>query len=243
MVRGCFITGTDTGVGKTVLAAALAVALRRTGHTVGVMKPVETGVPDPTGEQSDAARLKAAAGACDPLGRIRPYGFPDPLAPLAAARRRGERINLGSIMVTFRALAAAYPLMLVEGVGGIRVPLTDTEDTCDLMRAMELPVVLVARPALGGVNHALLSIEALGRRGLPIVAVVFNQQVPAPSLPADVLQEATTMELVRERSDVDVVEGILPYDPELKQNWHRGLEALAQCAPIRALTARLLQNS
>jgi len=156
---GCFIAGTDTGVGKTVVTAALAVCLRQRPLNVGVMKPIETGIPG-NGAGSDAERLLAGAAAKDPLELVTPFRFPAPLAPLAAARQAGSTIALDRILAAYRTLAAKHAFMLVEGIGGVLVPITEGSDVRDLISQMDLPVLVVGRASIGGVNHALLTIEA-----------------------------------------------------------------------------------
>ena len=152
--RGCFITGTDTGVGKTLVTAALAACLAQRGLSVGVMKPVETGYGGEGASGSDAARLYAAAGMTDPVEAMSPYRFPDPLAPLDAARRTGTIIRVDRILAAFRVLAARHSLMLVEGAGGVRVPLSDKADMRDLIERLGLPVVVVGRTAIGKIGRA-----------------------------------------------------------------------------------------
>ena len=133
MKHGIFITATDTGVGKTVVTAALAVALRKRGYAVGVMKPIETGVPSSADAGSDAARLRAAARSSDALTEIRPYAFRRPLAPLDAARLEKRTVTLPTIMRAFRTLQSRHEVLLVEGVGGVHVPITSSLDVSDLI--------------------------------------------------------------------------------------------------------------
>ena len=115
MNHGIFITGTDTGVGKTVVAAALALHLKKHGHSVGVMKPIETGVSQATENQSDATRLRSTIKSEEPLGAIRPYAFNLPVAPLTAAQAEGKSINLETIGKVYRLLSKQYDHLVVEG--------------------------------------------------------------------------------------------------------------------------------
>jgi dethiobiotin synthetase len=128
MRSGVFITGTDTGVGKTLVTTALVLCLKQRGLSVGVMKPIETGCGSGGAAGSDAARLHAAAGMTDPVEVVSPYRFPDPLAPLDAARRAGTTIQERKILAAFRTLAARHMLMLVEGAGGVLVPISKRAD-------------------------------------------------------------------------------------------------------------------
>jgi len=161
--RGYFVTATDTGVGKTFVAAALATALRARGRDVAVFKPVQSGAlaADPAG---DAALLGADCV----------YAFRTPLAPLIAARIEGRQIELEPILERARELEQGHEILLVEGAGGLLTPLSDDLDVAGLAAALGLPLVVVARAGLGTVNHALLTIEAARARGLEIAGVVLN---------------------------------------------------------------------
>jgi dethiobiotin synthetase len=229
--RGVFITGTDTGVGKTLVTTALVLCLKRRGLSVGVMKPIETGYG---AASSDAARLYAAAGTTDPVEVMSPYRFPDPLAPLDAARRAGTMIREQKILAAFRALATRHALMLVEGAGGVLVPISETADMRDLMERIGLPVLVVGRTALGGVNHVLLTVEALTRRRIAIAGIVLNGAKEAAAGTVDGMQASSTVALLRERSGVPVI-GPLPYEPLLGNSWEQGLAAMAGCDAISEL--------
>ena len=122
--RGVFITATDTGVGKTLVASALVKCLAQRGIDVGVMKPVETGVSRSRKAQSDGVRLRNAAGHCDSMAEVCPYVFPLPVAPLSAAETEGTAVQLTTIMRVFRALRQKHALMVVEGAGGVYTPVT-----------------------------------------------------------------------------------------------------------------------
>jgi dethiobiotin synthetase len=231
---GCFITGTDTGVGKTLVTAALAVRFKLRGQAVGVMKPVETGYEIEGAAESDAVRLRAAAGMAAAVEAISPYRFPDPLAPLDAARRAGTVIHLSKIVASFHALAAQHALMLIEGAGGVRVPISEKADMLDLIEQLGLPAIVVGCTAIGSVNHVLLTIEALARRRISIAAIVLNQTKSGLPTGVDEMQQASTLALLRERSHVPVV-GPLPYEPRLQQSWAQGCAAIAESAAINEL--------
>jgi dethiobiotin synthetase len=169
---GFFVTGTDTGVGKTVVACALVRALRDAGRDVGVMKPVETGVGAPG--PLDAIALRDASGANDPLGEICPVQLALPAAPTVAAAAEGTHVDLGVIRSAWARLRARHELMVVEGAGGLLVPLAENCSMAELAAELGLPLVVAARAALGTINHTLLTVEAIERRGLALAGVVIS---------------------------------------------------------------------
>lgn len=175
-MRGLFVTATDTGVGKTEVACALVSGARAAGLDVGAMKPAQSGLAP--GEASDAERLREAAGGGDPPELVCPYQFEPPLAPGVAARLAGVEISLPRLVETARALASRHAALVVEGAGGLLVPLTPSQTYADLAVALGLPVLVVARAGLGTVNHAALTIEALRARGLALAGVVLNRTGP-----------------------------------------------------------------
>jgi dethiobiotin synthetase len=240
--RGCFIVGTDTGVGKTAVAAALAHWMRQRGGRVGVMKPVETGLAACSGPQSDAERLRRAAGVTDPLEMVSPYQFDPPLAPLAAARAVGAHIDLDRIAAAFHTLAGQYEFMLVEGVGGVRVPLTGSHEVRDLVSLLGLPALVIGRAALGGINHALLTIEALAHRQVRMLTLVLNHTLPSGSSPEAEAQQASTVALLDEMAGIRVI-GPVGYEKALEGQWDEGVESLARRATIAALGELLLAEA
>jgi dethiobiotin synthetase len=177
MKHGLFITGTDTGVGKTVVTAALAIVLRRRGLDVGVMKPVATGcVWRREGLVSeDAEFLAQAADATESLDEIAPIRLAEPLAPTVAAARAGRPLDLEPMWAAWRRLSMAHEIMLVEGIGGILCPVTPTESVADLAQGFGLPLVVVARATLGTINHTALTVEAARARGLEVAGIVINR--------------------------------------------------------------------
>lgn len=176
MDKGIFITGTDTGVGKTYIACGIAAGLRMRGIDVGVMKPVETGCRMKDGDliPSDSIRLMKAAGIKDALSLVNPCRFRRPLAPAVAAELEGKRISVDRIQKAYAALSRRHEFMIVEGAGGIMVPLRHDALYLDLAASLGLPVLIVARPGLGTINHTLLTVEALKNRKIPIAGIVFN---------------------------------------------------------------------
>jgi dethiobiotin synthetase len=173
---GLFVTGTDTGVGKTVVACALARALRARGVDVGVMKPTETGV-GPEGPL-DAHALRAAAGSHDPIDDVCPEALALPAAPAVAAAAEGRSIDLPRIRRAAARLRARHACLLVEGAGGLLVPLAPGFSMADLAAELALPVLVVARARLGTLNHTLLTLEALERRRLALAGVVLCHAEP-----------------------------------------------------------------
>lgn len=172
-MRGLLITGTDTGIGKTVVAGGLARLLADQGQKVGVMKPVETGCSE-EGWPRDAAFLVAAARVDDPMDRVVPCRYAEPLAPLVAARRQGGVVDVDAIRTAFGELTTKYDRLLVEGAGGLSVPLTEDVDTAQLAALLGLKVLIVARPGLGSLNHTFLTVHYARANGLPVIGVVIS---------------------------------------------------------------------
>lgn len=176
MDKGIFITGTDTGVGKTYVAAGIAAALKRRGVDVGVMKPAETGCSMRSGRlvPKDALLLMRAARVRDPLSLVNPYRFRKPLAPAVAAEREGKKIDPDKIISAFHTLTRRHDFMIIEGAGGIMAPLSGRSTYLDFVNTLGLPVLIVARPGLGTINHTLLTIAALRERKIAIAGIVIN---------------------------------------------------------------------
>lgn len=182
MSRGVFVTGTDTGVGKTVAAAALVHALRATGLRVAPMKPIAAGADCIAGQwaNEDTRTLLEAAGL--PAGRagdVTPILLRDPMAPHIAAAREGRVLSLEGLAAARKRLDAGADFLVVEGVGGFAVPLADNLDTVDLARAFALPVVMVVGLRLGCLNHALLTAQAIRAAGLALAGWIANTLDPA----------------------------------------------------------------
>jgi dethiobiotin synthetase len=181
MAIACFVTGTDTGVGKTLVSAGLLHALARHHRRVVGMKPVAAGVV-PWGNDvasEDAIALRAASTVAVPAALDNPVLLPDPLSPHIAAARAGVQIDIAAIVRSYQALAAEADAVVVEGAGGFHVPLSDTATGADLAQALALPVVLVVGLRLGCLNHALLTAEAIRARGLTLAGWVANRVDPA----------------------------------------------------------------
>ena len=199
-VPGLFVTGTDTGVGKTVVAGAIAFLQRQAGKRVAVFKPIATGCRRDSGSgvasaalggmprlvshvfgdaprlvSTDAEFLAWAAESPHELAMINPVTYADPLAPLVAAQRTRQPIDFEAIVDTYYALTSKSDFAIVEGIGGLMVPLTEKLTVLDLAEAFALPLLIVARPVLGTLNHTLLTVAAARSRGLRIAAIVVNR--------------------------------------------------------------------
>lgn len=173
-IKGVFVTGTDTGVGKTLIAAALARFLREKGLRVAGMKPVETGVADPSGPGQDAALLQWACGATEDPETIAPYRMRQPLAPSVAAEKEGVRINTARIIDASRLLSENNDFIIVEGAGGLMVPLSGGLLMADLALQTGLPLLVVCRPGLGTINHTLLTLFAARAMEIPLAGFIIN---------------------------------------------------------------------
>ena len=187
LAPGIFITGTDTGVGKTLVAAALARHLRDLGLRVGVMKPVETGVTDPAAEGSDAALLRWAATCDAPLQDVAPLRLRRPLAPAVAAEKDKIFVDFGALLEACRRLRENHDFVIVEGAGGLMVPLAGGLLIADLARAMCLPLLVVCRPDLGTINHTLLTVFSAQTMDLPVAGFLLNGM---PDIPDEAMSEA-----------------------------------------------------
>ena len=239
--RGVFITATDTGVGKTVVTAALAMALHTHGYDVGVMKPIETGVTSSEDSRSDAARLRTAAGSSDTLTEVRPYAFRLPLAPLEAARREKRRITVSTIIRAIHRLQSRHEILIVEGVGGLYVPVTSSSNIADLIYRMKYDAIVVGRVGLGGINHTLLTLDALRRRNIRVLALVLNRSLPSETATARA-QECSTVKVLGQQAGVPVV-GPLPYRVGLEQNFQHEVRRLSKTVAITKLMRLALASA
>ncbi len=205
--RGIFITGTDTGVGKTVATAVLARILRSRGIRVGVMKPVTSGCAVVDGQlvSDDAELLKWASAAGAPDKDISPYLLKAPLAPSVAASMDGTRICFDTIVEAYERLAVTHDFILVEGAGGLMVPLTGNLMVSDLIGCLRLPALIISRPDLGTVNHTLMTCFCAKQTGIEVKGIIVNNY---PENPGDAEKYAPGM--IEERSGVPVI-GIFPH--------------------------------
>ena len=167
-MKSFFITGTDTNVGKTVIAAALAAVLKKKGTDVGVMKPVATGGWD------DARFLIKGSGVKDNVFLVNPYCLATPVAPAIAASIENIKMDIGKIKAAYDELSRRHEMLIVEGVGGLLVPIYKKYLVADLVKDLDLPIIIVATPGLGTINHTLLTISQARRSRIKVLGVIIN---------------------------------------------------------------------
>jgi len=187
-IKGIFVTGTDTDVGKTWVAAGLTAAFRQGGINAVYFKPVQSGCPEEGGRliPTDARLARQVASLAEPLEVLTPICLRLPLAPGVAAAREGVEVDLGRIAAGFRDLAARYDFLVVEGAGGLYVPLIGTHFlVLDLIRWLALPLVVVAKAGLGTINHTTLTVKAAQAAGIEVAGVIFNRYPEKPGLAAE----------------------------------------------------------
>jgi dethiobiotin synthetase len=197
-VKGLFVVGTDTSVGKTLVTTSLVRRWVSEGRRIATMKPCETGDGD------DAARLMRAVGRPLDPGLVNPLRFALPAAPAIAAAREGMTVDLGMLVAAAHRLSEDCERLVIEGAGGLLVPFTRTQTCAELVQALGLPVLIVARTALGTINHTLLTVEALRARSIPLLGVVFSR-----STGEEGAEEAESMALCAELGRFRVL-GIVP---------------------------------
>jgi dethiobiotin synthetase len=180
--NGIFITGTDTGVGKTIVASVLARLIRDRGYNVGVMKPLTSGCKEENGYlvSEDAVLLAWSAGVAGVDPDMAPYKFLLPIAPSEAAKRDGARIDFRLIADSFARLSSRYDFVIVEGAGGLMVPLVEGLLMADLVSHLSLPLLVIARPDLGTINHTLLTCFAARQLGIAVKGVIINNYPEKP---------------------------------------------------------------
>jgi len=206
MSRGFFILGTDTGVGKTVVTAGLAMGLRSRGYSIGVMKPVASGcmeIGNSLISEDAVFLLEAAHNEFTALSN--PIRYKEPLAPSVAAEIEGRPVDVGKIFFAYRELKRHYAIILVEGVGGLLVPLTEHYLISDLVHDLKTPVIIVGRIGLGTINHTLLTIEAARARGFTVAGVILNGLDPQSAG----IAEATNPRVIEKIADIKLL-GVLP---------------------------------
>ena len=219
-MRGLFVTGTDTGVGKTVLAAAIAAALREAGVAVSTLKPVMTGLDEPAcAEWPHDHELLARVVRRRP-NEVAPLTFGPAVSPHLAAELSEEPVSGESIEASVRQAATGSEAVVVEGVGGLLVPLSSTYDVRDLARALGMPLVIAARPGLGTINHTLLTLESARLAGLEVAGVVLTPWPPDPGT-----IERSNLETIARLGNVDVatLAAIERAEPELLGHAGRSL--------------------
>ncbi len=236
--QSIFVTGTDTGVGKTTMTAALILALQQQGHSVGVLKPFETGVNAEHLEHSDTERLRHLLSPPLPFDEVCIYAFPQPLAPLAASRELGETIDLSRIHSRIHALTQQYDFLLIEGAGGLFTPITSKHTMRDLIALLKIPCLIVGHAEIGGVNHCLLTMEALQHAGIPVRGIVLNEpRSPSPTSRSRQQQEST-VELIREWASAPVF-GPIGFSQMVATRWREGVDRLSEDSEIQRLAMQL----
>jgi dethiobiotin synthetase len=201
-----FVTGTDTGVGKTFVSCALLHAFAARGERVVGFKPVASGC-DENDHNDDAKRLRAASNVQITYGQVNPYCFVPPVAPHIAARQSGVRIDLKRILVSYGELASLADEVIVEGAGGFMVPLNETQDSTDLAMELKLPIIVVIGMRLGCINHALLTMRVIDDCGLQCagwIANVIDQNMTALNENIESLQQRIKAPLI----------GVIPFQTE-----------------------------
>jgi dethiobiotin synthetase len=223
-MNGFFITGTDTGVGKTIVTACLATLFK--SQNVGVMKPIETGV-DPkcsSTANSDAKFLMEVSGSPDAEEEVCPHRLKIPASPYQASQIAGTPIQPATILEKFKLLQSRHNMMLVEGIGGLLVPITARYNVADLALEMGLPLIIVSRIRVGTLNHTLLTINAARQYGLKIKGIILNRQE------AGDLDEVEKQQgkLIEELSDTPIL-GTCPFIEDLSvDNLQQNLAQIEQ---------------
>lgn len=226
-----FITATDTNVGKTVIASALALGLKERGIACGVMKPVQCG-------GNDAAVLRATSQVGDPLEIINPYFFKNPLSPHLASRLERRRLSIRKILRCYELLRKRYEFLIVEGAGGILVPLNTKFFVADMIREMGIATVIVARAGLGTINHTLLTIEAAKRRNITVAGVIFNQSERGPLT----ICEKDNPLIIHELSKVKILGFVAYADMRRQSVREQALRQIASKIDIDAILESLNRN-
>jgi dethiobiotin synthetase len=213
-MKGIFVIGTDTGVGKTIIASGIASALKKRGIDVGVMKPLESGCDVVEGRMvpNDALLLKDASGVEDSIEEINPYSLKEPLAPSVAADIVGTSIDIEKIMSNFKYLKEKHKFLIVEGAGGLLVPVKGKFLFSDLIKKMGLPALIVARANLGTINHTLLTVNHAKNLQINVLGIIINHLSDNEGL-----AEKTNPDVLKELLDVPIL-GNFPYSPLCAEN-------------------------
>jgi dethiobiotin synthetase len=230
--KGFFVTGTDTDVGKTIITAALIKASGLLGFRTCGMKPIETGclregdifIP------SDGIFIKTIAHMKQTVDHISPCCFEEPLAPLPASEIEGTPVDLEKIRKEYAALSQEYDAVVVEGIGGLLVPIRKDYFILDLARDLGLPVIIVSRPGLGTINHTMLSVNYAMKEGLTVAGIIINYSRPLEGSPA----ENTNPDVIKKISPVPII-GIFPYLKDLE-------ETTIERAVVKSLNLEILRT-
>jgi len=211
--KGFFITGTDTGVGKTIISAALIKAIQTLGLKSCGMKPIETGCKQTENRKgtdslipSDGAFLREITGTDESIDLITPVRFENPLAPLPASEIEDKPIDLDKIKTAYRELSSRYDVIIVEGIGGLLVPIKREYFVIDLAKDFGFPIIVVSKPGLGTINHTMLTVNYAIKEGLDVAGIIINYTRP----PEKTLAEVTNPDIIRQISSVPLL-GVFPF--------------------------------
>ena len=230
-MSGYFITGTDTGVGKTLVTGALMVALQQSGLVVAPMKPVAAGTIEVSGiaMNEDVALMLELSGHRFPRHAVNPYCFAEAIAPHIAARHEHVAVDMEGIRIAFATLSARADVVLVEGAGGFLVPMSANESMALIPSALQLPVILVVAMRLGCINHALLTVEAIRARGLKLAGWIANTPGARMNAYVDNLTTLDTMIPAPRLGEVELLSFATPL---------QAARAAAACLSIEPLQLR-----
>lgn len=210
MKKGFFITATDTGVGKTIISSALILLIKSIGYNVCGMKPIETGCKKQNSNNillpSDGLFLKSISNVNEKIELITPIRFKNPLAPLPASRIENKTIKIEEIHRAFLKLSSKYDVIIVEGIGGLLVPIKKDYFVLDLALELKLPIIIVTRPGLGTINHTLLTLRYALNEGLDVSGIVINYNEP----PTNSIAERTNYNVLKQLCNVPII-GIFPH--------------------------------
>ena len=214
-MKGFFITGTDTGVGKTIVAGAVIKALNSLGLRTAAMKPIETGCRNEGGilVPNDGLFLRHIAGIDEPVTSVTPCCLESPLAPMAAAEIEAMDVSVKEIEKAFFAMSAKYDAVVVEGIGGLMVPIRKDYYVAELVADLGLPLLIVARPGLGTINQTMLTLNHALRSGLKVAGIVINYSSP----PENSLAEKTNPGVLSRIASVPMI-GTFPYLREISED-------------------------
>lgn len=212
MAKGYFITGTDTGVGKTIVAGGLAALHKNQGLNVGVMKPVATGCKRVNNRliSDDAVFLQLSAEVEDEYELINPISLEQPLAPTVAARLSNTKIDTDKINTAYDTLCERHEYIIVEGIGGLLVPIDEYYFIVDLANEFELPLIIVCRPTLGTINHTLLTASYAREHGLEVKGIVVNESAEN----CDAVVKKTNIDEIKRLTELPII-GTIPFNKGL----------------------------
>ena len=207
MNKGLFITGSDTGVGKTFITAGLTLLFKSRGLDTGVMKPVASGCRMEEGAvvSQDVVTLRDIAGIDDDMELINPYRFIEPLSPNYASKKQGIEVDMRRIRDSFCILSKRHDVVLVEGIGGLMTPISNRYTVADLIRYLNLPAIIVVSKRLGAINHTLLSISKAKDMEIGLKGIILNETEPVSEGIDDSIKDE-----LNEHTDIPVI-GDIPY--------------------------------